>query len=439
MADVARLRGCVEPLRGSAQDLDGVLESIGDARYVLLGEATHGTHEFYLLRAELTKRLIAERGFTILALEADWPDAYRVNRYVRGERREADAQQALAGFRRFPQWMWRNDVTLAFVEWLREYNRQSDVQAGLYGIDLYSLHASIEAVLAYLDRTSPEAARSARERYACFDSFGFDPQRYGYTTGRGFLPSCEDPVIQQLVELNERRAELLASGGFRAEDELFVAQQNARVVRSAEQYYRVMYRGGISSWNLRDTHMADTVDALTAHFGVRDPSDSKVVVWAHNSHVGDARATELGGQGELNLGQLVRERHPGQTFTLGFTTYEGEVTAASSWDAEARRMRVRPALRLSHEGLFHGLGVPAFFLRMDRPELAEWFTDARLQRAIGVVYRPDTERVSHYYYTYLTRQFDAVIHVDHTSALAPLEGHGRTEHDELPETYPTGM
>jgi erythromycin esterase-like protein len=430
------LRACVQPLTGTDDDLTSLIAQIGDARYVLLGEATHGTDEFYALRARLTKRLVAERGFDTVAVEADWPDAYRVHRFARGQGDDRDALSALGSFERFPRWMWRNRRVVEFVTWLRGHNERTARGVGFYGIDLYSLHASIHAVLAYLEQQDPEGARHARERYGCFDSFGGDPERYAYATSFG-LPSCEEAVIAQLLALREQRAAKHAVDGLSSGEEHFFAEQNARVVKNAERYYRAMYHGGISSWNLRDTHMADTVDALCAHVTAREGS-GKIIVWAHNSHLGDARATELGEQGELNLGQLMRERHPGETFLLGFSTYHGEVTAASDWDEPPQRKRVRPALRDSYEALFHALELPSFALPLQNARVRRLLDAPRLQRAIGVVYRPDTERASHYYHARLGEQYDCLVHIDRTQALEPLEGDALVD-EELPETYPTGL
>ncbi len=411
----------------------------GGARFVLIGEASHGTHEFYALRAELTERLIEERGFCAVAAEADWPDAYRVNCYARGVGGDRDADESLAGFRRFPTWMWRNTVVLEFIEWLRERNERSPRPAGFYGLDLYSLHASIESVLRYLDDVDPEAASRAAARYSCFDHFGDDAQAYGYETGVAGADPCERDVVAQLVEL-QRSAPDAAAGddGVVATDRRFHAEQNARLVRNAERYYRAMYRGRVSSWNLRDTHMAETLDALIAHLE-RTRGASKVVVWAHNSHLGDARATAMGAHGELNLGQLVHERYGRHAFALGFTTYEGTVTAASEWGGDAERKRVRPALAGSWEELFHGAHERRFLL--DLRDVTSH--DARLERAIGVIYRPETERWSHYFHTRLLDQFDAMIHVDRTHAVVPLESNRMWEagaaDPDAPETFPTGL
>jgi len=410
---------------------------------VLLGEASHGTHEFYRERAEITKRLILEKGFTAVAVEADWPDAYRVNRYVRGQSEDADADAALGGFRRFPVWMWRNRVVLDFVEWLREHNLSREGggrQAGFYGLDLYSLHTSIEAVLSYLDRVDPEAARRARSRYSCFEHFGENTQAYGYAASFGMTESCEQEVLGQLSELSGRASEYASRDGHLAEDEFFFAEQNARLVKNAEEYYRSMFRGRAESWNKRDTHMAETLDALVGHLG-RTRGPAKVVVWEHNSHLGDARATEMGEGGELNVGQLVRERYGRDAVLVGFTTHRGTVTAASDWDEPAERKRVRPALEGSYEALFHEVGHDRFMLDLRAEGRArELLRRPRLERAIGVIYRPETERLSHYFQARLAEQFDAVLHFEETRAVEPLERHAGWERgEEPPETYPTGF
>ena len=423
----------------------GVMDIVGDARYVLIGEASHGTHEFYRQRAELTRRLIVEKGFTAVAVEADWPDAYRVNEYVRGGADDADAESALGGFRRFPQWMWRNTVVVDFIDWLRARNGRDDVprKAGFYGLDLYSLHTSMEAVIGYLDTVDPAAADRARQRYACFDHFGDDAQRYGYAASLGAAEPCEDAVVGQLVELRRHAAGLIRADGRAASDAYFYAEQNARLARNAEAYYRSMFRGRADSWNLRDRHMAETLAELTAFLG-RDQPDTKIVVWAHNSHLGDARATEMGtSHGELNLGQLVRERAGDEARLVGFSTYTGTVTAASDWGERAERKVVRPGLRGSWEALFHEVaaaaGSPAFLLPLRDERVAALVGPPRLQRAIGVVYRPETERWSHYFQADLPRQFDAMIHIDRTRALTPLERTPVWEAGEVPETFPSAV
>jgi erythromycin esterase-like protein len=438
------VRAAARPLTGTPEDFDPLLSSIGDARLVLLGEASHGTHDFYRVRAEITKRLIREKGFSAVAVEADWPDAYRVNRYIRGRGTDSDAAEALGGFARFPQWMWRNADVLDFVGWLREHNdatHRDDAKVGFYGLDLYSLHHSMQAVLDYLQVVDPAAARRAAERYACFDHFGDDPQSYGYAASLDVSASCETAVIDQLVELRKAAAEYARRDGRVAADDLFFAQQNAKVVASAEGYYRAMFRSNRASWNLRDRHMAETLEALSS-FLESQGRVAKIVVWAHNSHLGDARATELGARGELNLGQLTREREGRSTVLVGFSTYDGTVSAASDWDGPVERKAVRPALPESYEALFHQCAVPNFFLDLRTPSAAATALGRpRLERAIGVIYRPETERQSHYFEAVLPRQFDAVLHYDHTRAVEPLERTSTWEKGEaeLPETYPSSL
>jgi len=434
--------GAAIPLIGAATDYDALLDLIGDSRFVLLGEASHGTHEFYKERAQITKRLITEKGFTAVAVEADWPDAYRVNQYVRGEGNDAEAVDALSGFKRFPAWMWRNADVLDFIGWLRAHNddlADGGEKAGFFGLDLYSLHASIEAVLNYLDKVDPIAASSARYRYSCFEHFGEDPQTYGYAAGFGLTESCEREVVSQLVELQRRATEYARRDGRVAADDFFYAEQNARLVKNAEEYYRTMFRGRVSSWNLRDRHMAETLHALLVHFEQRGRA-GKVVLWAHNSHLGDARATDMGQAGEFNVGQLVRQRYGRDAVLIGFSTYGGTVTAASSWGGPAERKRVRPALADSYESLFHDVGVGRFMINLrDAGSASAGLRQPMLERAIGVIYLPETERVSHYFHARLSDQFDAVLHFDETRAVEPLERTGEWEVGEVPETFPTGM
>jgi erythromycin esterase-like protein/predicted phosphoribosyltransferase len=436
--DADRDRLAIHTLAGAASDYNSLLERAAGARVVLLGEASHGTHEFYRERAEITKRLIAEAGFTVVSVEADWPDAYRVNRFVRDASDDTNPDEALGDFRRFPVWMWRNTDVADFVGWLREWNNGLPVEAprvGFYGLDLYSLYTSMEEVVRYLEQLDQEAARRARERYACFDHFGRDPQVYAYETGIGGAEPCERQAVEQLRELQRVAAEAAGRNGQLDVDRQFFAEQNARLVVDAEQYYRAVFRGGAQSWNLRDRHMAETLDALAAHLE-RVQGPTKTIVWAHNSHLGDARATEMGQAGELNVGQLVRERHASDALLVGFTTYTGTVTAASNWDGVAELKRVRPALPGSWEDLFHTeseRGAGRFLLETAGLE------EPRLERAIGVVYRPETERFSHYFHARLAHQFDAVIHVDETTAVEPLELSSEWEAPELPETYPWGV
>jgi erythromycin esterase-like protein len=430
-----------EPLAGSPDDYDSLVDLIGDARFVLIGEASHGTHEFYRERAVITKKLIYQRGFNAVAVEADWPDAYWINRFVRGVSADIDSVEALSGFKRFPQWMWRNADVLDFVGWLREHNDEQafgDRKCGFYGLDLYSLHASIEAVLDYLKKVDPEAASRAREHYSCFEHFGKEIQTYGYAAGLGLTPTCEDAVVKELVELRRKAMDYLQRDGQVAVDAYFCAEQNARVVRNAEEYYRSMFRREVSSWNLRDTHMMESLILLADHLGKKG-APAKIVVWAHNSHLGDARATQMGERGEFNLGQLVRQRFKKEAVLIGFTTYEGTVTAASDWDAPAERKNVRPGHFDSFEALFHEVDAPRFYLNLSDSDISSALRDERLERAIGVIYRPETELASHYFNARLSDQFDAVLHFDHTRAVEPLERTAEWELGEVEETYPSGL
>jgi erythromycin esterase-like protein len=378
-----------------------------------------------------------------VAAEADWPDAYRVNRYVRGDVGDADATDALGGFRRFPQWMWRNADVLDFVGWLREFNDQRPDEkrkVGFYGLDLYSLHASIAAVVGYLDRVDPAAAARARRRYACFELVGGeDPQAYGQATAFGLSAGCEREVVAQLVELQRAAGDYARRDGRVARDALFFAEQNARLVRNAERYYRAMFANHVVSWNVRDQHMAETLTELARFLG-GEPDAAKIVVWAHNSHLGDARATEMGDRGELNVGQLVRARAGADALLVGFSTYDGTVTAATDWDGPAERKAVRPALPGSYEALFHDLHVPNVLVELrGHPEVCSILAKARLERAIGVIYRPETERQSHYFYARLPEQFDAILHYDTTRAVEPLARKGERNGTEPPETYPSAV
>ena len=420
----------------AARLLDAIEPSVS---VVLIGEATHGTHEFYRIRADLTRALIERRGFTAVAVEADWPDAYRANRWVQVSGSDETAEEALADFTRFPRWMWRNREVVRFLRWLRGENagRAASRRVGFYGLDLYSLHRSMACVIEYLDKVDPVAASRARRGYACFDVFGDDVQLYGYTASLGLDHSCENAVVEQLVQLRRRAAEYASRDGRLAADEFFVAEQNARVVHDAEAYYRAMFRGGAASWNLRDRHMMDTLLALMTHIEA-DGRLPRTVVWAHNSHLGDARATGLGARGELNLGQLARERFDAACCNIGMTTHDGEVTAAHEWNEAAALRTIRPSLAGSYERLFHDAGPSSFVLPLLIPDVRAALAGPRLERAIGVLYRPETERASHYFSARLPEQFDLIVHVDHTRALEPLERWGRHEVD-LPETYPTGV
>lgn len=427
------IRSAAIPLGGSvdepadAKDYDGLMELVGERSFVLLGEATHGTHEFYRMRADITRRLIRERDFDAVAVEADWPDAYRLNRFVRGQG-DAEPAEAFADFRRFPRWMWRNRDVLDFIVWLRARNTKlatadSAAHVGFYGMDLYSLYRSIDAVTAYLDQVDPEQAKIARHLYAALDHVR-NPQEYGYEAAAGLRPSCRDAAAVLLTDLVKSASEYLAADGLTTPDEHFFAERNAYVVLNAEQYYRAMFTGRVNTWNLRDAHMVNTLQALRQHLRGRGRK-GKIVVWAHNSHLGDARATEMGERGEWNVGQLLRQ-HVGadETLLVGFTTYTGHVTAAREWDGEAEHRWVRPAHAESVEHLFYTSRRDRFFLALNSAEddaLAHALSRPLLERAIGVLYRPETELASHYFRARLARQFDAVFHLDETTAVEPFD------------------
>lgn len=446
---VDSLRAAAHRLTGSRHDLDGIVERAGQHRIVLIGEATHGTHEFHRMRMDITRRLVTEYGFSVVAAEADWPDAYRVDRYVRGVGDDPDALASLSDFRRFPAWMWRHTDMLEFVAWMRAHNEQRAQgvpPVRFMGLDLYSLRASIAAVIDYLDRVDPDEAAAARQRYACFDHVGAEGQAYGLAIAtKGSLP-CEDEVVLQLVRLRALAESVLRRDGDTAADEYFSAEQNAVLVRDAEEYYQQMFRAEVSAWNLRDRHMAATLAAVIDHFdtrpGLHALADVKVVVWAHNSHVGDASATGMAARGELNLGELVRRRDDRDAFIIGFSTYDGEVAAASGWDSPVRRRVLRPALAGSVEDLLHHVALDGprdLWLDCSDHRVRAALSDLRLHRAVGVVYRPETERASHYLTARAADQFDLLIHLDRTSAIEPLETGEHWNRADTPDTYPTGV
>jgi protein-L-isoaspartate(D-aspartate) O-methyltransferase len=410
-------------------DIGSLLERIGDARVVLLGEASHGTSEFYSMRGHITRALIEQRGFSIVAVEADWPDAARVNRYAQHLPQIAGESP---GFTRFPTWMWRNVEVAEFVEWLRGWNadRAPIRRAGFYGLDLYSLYSSIDAVLRYLDSVDPDTARIARARYSCLTPWHGDPAAYGAAAIARYQ-SCEAPVVAMLNDLLRRRLDYLQQDGRSFLDVI----QNARLIANAERYYRVMYQGSVASWNLRDSHMFETLQGVLAHHG----PESRAVVWAHNSHIGDAGATEMGRRGEHNIGHLARRTFGAGSFRIGFGTDHGTVAAADNWDEPMEVMAVRPAHPQSYEAVFHQSGVDAFLLHLrdpERPALRDELMVPRLERAIGVIYRPRTEMQSHYFQAVLPEQFDEYIWFDETSAVTPLGGEAGSG---MPETWPFGL
>jgi protein-L-isoaspartate(D-aspartate) O-methyltransferase len=430
----ALLRESSDDLTQGDAALDALVERVGDARVVLLGEATHGTSEFYRVRARITRALIERKGFDFVAVEADWPDASLLNDYVvTGPRRSS---LSFKPFTRFPTWMWRNRETAEFIEWLRAYNQRAARDrgsVGFHGLDLYSMFTSIAAVLAYLDQVDPSLAASARERYGSLLPWQKNPADYGQAVLIGSQSSAEQAVVTLLTDLLARRLEYTQKDGAR----FFDAAQNARLVKNSEHYYRTMYQADADSWNLRDAHMFETFESLLDFYGPR----SRGIIWEHNSHVGDATATEMGSRGELNVGQLCRARFELRAHSVGFGTHRGSVMAASSWGGSMREMSVRPSHRDSYEHLFHEVERPAFVLHLREPRreaLRAELLEPRLERAIGVVYRPDTELQSHYFHASLPLQFDEYIWLDETHAIEPLDSQQRPLMD-LPETYPFGL
>jgi erythromycin esterase-like protein len=427
-------------LSNEDMDFDPLMQLIGDAKIVMLGESTHGSQEFYAARAKITSRLIREKNFAAIAVEADWPDAYRVNRFLRGLGDDPDAEKALTDFIRFPVWMWRNTVIEDILNELKEYNDAlPELQKiGFYGLDLYSLYSSMEAVIKYLEEVDPDAAKRAKKRYGCFEQFGSEGELYGLSASSDISKRCQDEVVEELKEMQRKSLENVRRQGFAADEEFFYAEQNARLAKNAEEYYRSIFGSTTSSWNLRDQHMAQTLEELMLHIGkFREP---KIVVWEHNSHIGDARATSVSDAGEFNVGQLVRQKHSYDAVLVGFTTDSGTVSAASDWGEIVERKHVRPAIEGSYEHLFHSTAINQFYLDLrNLPDFLYPLKERRLERAIGVIYLPQTERYSHYFDADLTSQFDAVFHFDHTNALKPLEITPEWQRGEVPETMPTGL
>ncbi len=411
-------------------DLAPLLARIGQARVVLIGEATHGTSEFYRMRQRITRALVKRKGFAFVAIEGDWPDAARIDHYVR---HAGYPPSDWTAFARFPTWMWRNAEVREFVDWLRAHNGETppERRVAFHGLDLYSLHNSIRSVLSYLDDVDPATARVARHRYACLTPWQSDPAVYGHAALTGRYQSCEREVVTMLGDLLEKQRAYAEHDGERFLD----AVQNARLVANAERYYRVMYYGSRESWNLRDSHMFDTLKTLLAFHG----PESRGVVWAHNSHVGDASATEMASRGEHNLGKLSRDDFGTAMYSIGFGTHDGTVAAASEWDGPLEIKRVRPALPDSYEALCHEAGGARWLLPLRNPlrhDAVDALTAPRLERAIGVIYRPESELASHYFQASLPRQFDEYVWFDRTSAVSPLPTHAL---DGLPDTYPFGV
>lgn len=430
------IRATAIQLSGVSSDYNALIEYIDDAQIVLLGEASHGTHEFYDIRAKITQRLISEKHFNAIAIEGDWPDAYNVNQYIHS-REYGNAMEALASFDKFPTWMWRNIPMVKCIDWLKNYNeKQNGIdKIGFYGLDVYSMYRSIDLVIKYLDKIDHQAAAEARHYYSCFNRYRHDPQSYAYAVFTKVIQSCAEEVVDQLKRLQEKNWKSLKNGEPSAEEVLYI-EQNARVVKNAEAYYRSLFINEESSWNLRDSHMYETLNSLIEYYQRKGIMRPKIVVWAHNSHIGNAKATQMGTHGEYNIGQLVKEQFGRNAISVGFTTYEGTVSAASDWHAPIERKHVRKALPNSYESLFHATQLINFLLILKNKKIVP---NELLERAIGVVYRPESERVSHYFHANLTEQFDAIIHCDKTHAVEPLEKTSQWISGEIPETYPSGL
>jgi erythromycin esterase len=416
------------------EDLDPLMDRIGDARFVLLGEATHGTSEFYRWRARLSRRLIEEKGFSFIAVEGDWPDCYQVNRYVKGyDGSGKTARDVLHGFSRWPTWMWANWEVVMLAEWMREHNDRlpNEQKVGFYGLDVYSLWDSLTEVTKYLEDTDPEAAKAAREAYQCFQPYNRDEQAYAWAT-RVVPESCERDVVELLQKTRDvAMAQTYPGDGEAA----FSAEQNALVAVGAERYYRAMIQGGPESWNIRDGHMMETLERLVNHFG----PESKAIVWEHNTHIGDARATDMAGAGMYNVGQLARERRGGEGVVLvGCGTHHGTVIAGREWDAPMEVMRVPEGRESSWEDMFHRAMIGDGLIIMSEIDEAasDIFRKTRAHRAIGVVYNPNYERMGNYVPTSMSRRYDAFMFVDETEALHPLHMPTEQPTSEPPETYP---
>ncbi len=411
-------------------NLDPLLERIGDARVVLIGEASHGTSEFYKLRSRISAELITKKNFKFVAIEGDWPDAARIDHYVRHFDYPPSEWTAFA---RFPTWMWRNNDVREFVDWLRIHNtgKAPDQQVAFHGLDLYSLYSSIRAILKYLDQVDPATAEVARARYGCLTPWQADPATYGRAALTGSYRSCEKEVIHMLMALANKHREYAEHDGERFLD----AVQNARLVANAERYYRAMYYGSRESWNLRDGYMFETLKTLQQHH----QPDNKAIVWAHNSHVGDAAATEMSARGEFNIGHLCREEFGDAVYSIGFGTDSGTVAAASDWDSPMEIKTVMPSQHGSYERLFHEVGLQGFLLglrHLSSPSLRDELSKPRLERAIGVIYRPETELASHYFKAVLPQQFDEYVWIDTTQAVQPF---ATAELEGVPDTYPFGL
>lgn len=438
----------ISPFNFLPHDYNRVIDDIGDAHIVLMGEATHGTHEFFKIRTELTQQLIEKKGFNALAIEADWPDASLINKYVKKRDPSLDAYKALEKFSRFPTWLWRNHEMIRFMDWLSEYNDQwkkDENKTGVFGLDLYSLHESMKQVIECLKKLDPKAAVIADRRYQCLQHHIDDPVLYGYEISQGLIPGCKQEVFSQLIDVLKLEIQKLHDPQICKEELLFLTQ-NAKIVTNAEAYYRSLFKGPEVTQNLRAKHMMDTLENLRIyHQRILGGCFPKIIIWAHNWHVGDARATRLFRADEINLGQLARDTYGRKCYLLGFSTFQGELTAATSWEGVAEQKNLRPAIEGSYEHLFHQINLKDFilFLNEDIPLI-----QPALQRYVGVIYKPEIEDMCNYHYTYLPQQFDSIIHIDETHALLPLLSPEEVKKEELktkkikkenlPKTFPSG-
>ncbi len=407
------------PFNYFQRDYYHLIKDIDERHLILMGQATYGTKEFYKIRSELTKLLIQEKGVNAVAIEGDWPDVYHINYYIKNLDPSLNEYKALERLQRFPSWLWHNEEIVKFLKWLREYNDQCQSEqdkVSIFGLDLYSMHASMKLVVEYLEKIDPEAAEKARNRYECLQQYGDDPSLYGYASSQGLIPDCKEEVYTQLIEILKFEINALQNQDISQEELLFLVQ-NARVVANAEAYYRSFFKGPELTWNLRTQHMIDTLETLRIYLQRKHGCYPRIVIWAHNSHVGDARATQLFELNQINLGQMVRDIYGFDAYLLGFSTYEGEVTSATHWGGEIETKHLMSALEGSYEHLFHFLSHPNFLLLL-RQNLP--ITQPSLQRAVGVIYKPETEYASHYHLANLALQFDAILHIDTTRAVNPL-------------------
>lgn len=419
---VQALRDTINPIYPDSKSYYPLLDQIGDAHYVLLGEATHGTKEFYESRALITNLLIKEKGFNVIAIEADLPETYNVNAFLRDTNSKEPALSTLNSFQRFPVWMWKNIEMLSFIDNLKSINNKKlpEQRIGFYGLDLYSMYTSVEQVISYLQKVDPQAAEKAQKRYSCFFKYGKNDDAYGQAMSY-VSESCQKEVIEQLTDLQLKKMDYVENSSFLSNEDLFFAEQNAKLIKNAEQYYRQMFDKRVQTWNLRDLHMADTVESITQHI-TKVAGYAKIVIWTHNSHAGNALGTEFAKDGELNLGQLILFRHWGDAFLIGYTTYTGTVLAASDWGEDPKIIKVTPALDDSYESLFHETDLKAFIFDLTNiNSKLDFFKQNHLERAIGVVYTPESEKVSHYFNARLADQFHAVIHFDNSSSIHAID------------------